>query len=172
MSENPPDFLSGGGPLVVRKTFSSGGSAKVLESKDIPMIVSNVYRVQLLFPSGCVQLCKVGIFRKEHKLFPLNPEEWLDGNTEVIDFETDIHVETGEKWTLRGFNTDDTYNHTVTARLYIRDIEREPLSVKMDKLEFAILNLVEEFKRFSDLWTQVPEEVKEEDESTESDEST
>jgi hypothetical protein len=157
------DFIEGGGPIIIRKTFTANGNARTLLRQDTPLVRGNVYRIDLLFPDGCAQLAKVAIYRNEGRLFPINPGEWLDGNDELLSWRTDIDTNQNEEWSLRGYNLDDTYDHTVTARIFIRRQDPKPLSLLLEQNTAAILDMSETLKRFVDLWGTVeePAEVEE-----------
>lgn len=136
------DFVEGGGPFVIRKTFSSGGAATSLESEKLVMPNCNIYKISFIIPSGCAQLCKFGLYRKASKLFPLNPDEWLDGHNSFPEFDTDLDVDSGEEWSLRGYNSDDTYDHTITCWLYARTQRKK-------RLEDLILDLTDAVRELS-----------------------
>jgi hypothetical protein len=147
----------GGGPVIVELTLDKGGSSGSLKSVDIPLITSNLYRVEILIPPGCSQLVNVGIFRAESKLFPLNPDGWFNGDGEIIAFPTDLNVSGSDHWTLRGYNEDEGYNHTITTRLYLRRIKWEDLEDLTRKLILVNEDLRDALEAFVDMWKRVPE---------------
>jgi len=158
MVDTPLDFIEGGAPLVISITLDAGQTVVDIKTEKFPPFNANVYFIQVVFPSGCAQLVKVGIFRNEAKQYPANEGAWLSGHNEVIPITTDINSNQADEWSLRGFNTDDTFEHTITARLYVRRINYEPLTVKIDRLERTIADLAGAMREFIDLWkVQTPE---------------
>lgn len=156
MSTPPRDFLEGGGPVVVELSLDKGGSSAALTSTDIPVITSNLYRVEILIPPGCSQLVHVGVYRAEAKLFPLNPDGWFNGDGEIISFQTDLNVSGSEHFSLRGYNEDEGYDHTITVRLYLRRIKGENLEDLTRELIQVNEELREALEEFVGMWNQAP----------------
>lgn len=82
-----------------------------------PLAPGTVARVDVQFPSGCVGLVHVQIWRREHQVWPGN----LDGNIAaeglVVSWPDDYDLD-DEPFGLevRGWNDDDTFPHTITFR--------------------------------------------------------
>jgi hypothetical protein len=73
--------------------------------------------VELQFPRGCVGLVHVQVRRELHQLWPTNVDGDISGEDARIGWVED-HDFTEEPYTLtlRGWNLDDTFQHTVTFR--------------------------------------------------------
>jgi len=76
--------------------------------------------VRLLFPTGCAGLARARILVAQHQVWPSNPETWYNGNGTQIAFDADLLLESDlNTVTLQGYNSDDTYPHTVTISLTV-----------------------------------------------------
>jgi len=79
-----------------------------------------VVRVQLVFPSGCWGLVHVKIFEGGHQAWPHNMDGDFAANGETIDFPEAYDLkEVPSKFTFWAYNNDQTYSHTITARITV-----------------------------------------------------
>ena len=79
-----------------------------------------ITRCEVVFPSGCCGLVYVHINRALHQVYPKNPDYQYTGNGETIVAGDEYEIKE-EPFELEfyGWNTDDTYNHTVTIRIQL-----------------------------------------------------
>lgn len=79
-----------------------------------------VVAVEIQFPRGCFALVHVAILQELHQLWPSNPDGDIAAEWANIHFEED-HLIDQEPYqlTLRGWNEDDTFPHTITFRFNI-----------------------------------------------------
>jgi hypothetical protein len=74
-------------------------------------------RLEIQFPAGCAGLVGVGIWRYEVLTFPSNPGAWFIADNHVIAFDEDFLIDREPyALSLRGYNLDDTYPHTIYFR--------------------------------------------------------
>lgn len=79
-----------------------------------------VVRLMVVFPPGCAKLAHVKILAGGHQVWPGNPDGDLAGDSEIIDVPEDYLIERGRFYfTVRAWNDDDTYQHTVVVRFAI-----------------------------------------------------
>lgn len=97
-----------------------------------------VKRVELVFPRGCAGLVGVRIFRGPVQVIPLNFPAWIetDGETVRINSDIDLRVNPYEL-EVRGYNNDDTYQHTIRVRV----------EMVLPEDEFSIPSVVAESER-------------------------
>lgn len=76
--------------------------------------IGQVNRLWLEFPKGCAGLAGVQIWRGPRQIFPLPDGVWLKSDNSVLNFSFTHRITTEpNNVELRGYNLDDTYNHTV-----------------------------------------------------------
>lgn len=82
-----------------------------------------VHRLEIEFPAGCAGLAHLAIDRGLHQVWPTNPPGSFASDNHVIAFD-EAHEFTTEPYTLslRGWNLDDTYPHTLVVRIGIRSL--------------------------------------------------
>jgi len=79
-----------------------------------------VREVNVLFPRGCAQLAHAQILRWGQQVWPSDPNQDFSGDGETIDFVEEFHVEDPPyTFTLRAWNDDDTFPHTITLRVAV-----------------------------------------------------
>jgi len=84
-----------------------------------------INQIEIGFPWGCAGLVHVQIWRSEHQVWPTNPGEsfaWNDYN-EVFP-ESEAVAGPTEHWSIRCWNNDDSYAHTIQVRLCILPVEK------------------------------------------------
>lgn len=81
------------------------------------MSVGTIHQVEVQIPLGCKGLTHVQVLRELHQLWPSNPESNVKGDNALIRWREDYDLnETPFSLTLRGWNVDDSYAHTITFR--------------------------------------------------------
>jgi hypothetical protein len=95
--------------------------AEATKSKYIlSMEKGTITRCEVVFPNGCANLVYVHIDDALHQVYPKNPDYKLRGNGETVisNDEYDIKEEPYQL-NFYGWNTDDTFNHTITVRIQL-----------------------------------------------------
>ncbi len=73
--------------------------------------------VHVQFPKGCVGLVHVQIWRSEHQVWPVNVEGNISAEGQTVSWPEDYELADDPlSFTLRGWNDDDTFPHTITFR--------------------------------------------------------
>lgn len=79
-----------------------------------------IHQVEIEFPAGCAGLAHVAIDRFEHQVWPTNPDGSFASDDWVVTFDDRFELlDRPYIITLRGWNEDDTYDHTPIVRLGI-----------------------------------------------------
>ena len=90
------------------------GNPKVL---DIELPVGVIHKIDIIFPHGCYGLVGVAVYQGIHLVWPSYSDEWFCADGETISFEEFYEVKKGlTTFTLKGYNEDDTYSHTILFR--------------------------------------------------------
>jgi len=85
-----------------------------------------VKRISVFFPPGCVGLARCIIQYWERQIWPSNPDSFLSGDDISIVFSEDFEIiDPPFEFVVQGWNLDDTYPHTVTARVEILPNEKD-----------------------------------------------
>lgn len=72
-----------------------------------------IQRVAIYFPWGCKNLAHVTIWYNEHQVWPTQLDKNYSGNEVLFEFPESYELkETWNRITVRGWNEDDTYDHT------------------------------------------------------------
>ncbi len=83
-----------------------------------------VTQVGVQIPSGCMGLARAQIWRGASQIWPSSPEEYFKGDGDVITWPEDyLLADEPLFFTLRVWNLDDTYDHTITFRFAHLDLE-------------------------------------------------
>ena len=98
-------------------TIPANTAATAPAETEAPLAPGTVARVDIQFPRGCVGLVHVQVWREEHQVWPVN----LDGNISaeglVVSWPEDYDLDDDPlAFTLRGWNLDDSFPHTITFR--------------------------------------------------------
>ena len=93
-------------------------TAKV--SATVEIHPGTVKHVELYFPPGVAALAHVQIFYWDRQIWPTNPNSDFTGDDTLLSFPENLII-TGApfEFVIKGWNDDDTYPHTVTARFQI-----------------------------------------------------
>jgi hypothetical protein len=83
-----------------------------------------ITRVEVEFPAGCAGLAHSYARRGLHQVFPTNPDGDLCSDNHTISWNEyeDMAVDP-RNLVIGGWNTDDTYDHTITWRVELTDRE-------------------------------------------------
>lgn len=97
-----------------------------LEAPLAPGIVS---RVDIQFPRGCVGLVHVQVLKSEHQVWPVNLDGDISAEGLVVSWPEDYELDDDPlAFTLRGWNEDDTFPHTITFRFALLDLAHREAS--------------------------------------------
>lgn len=90
--------------------------------KEVNLVKGRIIKLGVVFPPGCLGLCGIRVIEREHQLFPSNTGEWFTGDDIDKDFEEDYPL-LYPPFILKieAYNEDDTYSHTVTLRILLRE---------------------------------------------------
>lgn len=84
---------------------------------DIKLTAGILSRLNVQFPPGCVGLAHISIWWQSHQLYPTNPDADISADDYTVDFEVYFPLDTAPYvLSVRGYNEDDTYDHTITVR--------------------------------------------------------
>lgn len=94
------------------------------DSLQIPLYLSYgiVHQVELGFPPGCAGLVHASIWHLEHQAWPSNPDHnfgWDDYNIRIINEHFPL-LAPPYFMTLRAWNDDTIYPHTIVCRLGLK----------------------------------------------------
>lgn len=117
------------------------------ETLDAPLAPGTVARVDVQFPRGCVGLAHVQVWRSEHQVWPTNVDGNISAEGLVVSWPEDYDlVDEPYGMTLRGWNDDDSYAHTITFRFALL-----PLSAKEEgRAPAGLLRRIAEFLGMGD----------------------
>jgi hypothetical protein len=95
-------------------------------SYHLPLPISQTHRLWIEYPKGCAGLVGFQLWRGVEQIFPLPAGVWLrsDGFTLNFAFTHFVDKEPYEV-ELRGYNLDDTYQHTLWIGLELRGLPSE-----------------------------------------------
>ena len=113
-------------------TLPTGRTALTRTKQILPLERGTIVKCETVFPSGCCGLVYVHLNHSLHQVYPKNPDYQYVGNGETIVAGDEYEVK-DEPYQLEfyGWNTDDTYLHTITIRIQLvpkREIIRLALS--------------------------------------------
>ena len=101
-------------------TFSSGGTVNNQTSSNIKAAKGIIHKIDIVFPSGCEGLVKVAIFLGSNSITPSTAGMTVSGNGEIVTVPEFIELRKDFNIiTIKGFNEDDTYDHTISFRIYV-----------------------------------------------------
>lgn len=91
---------------------------------DAPLCAGTVSRVDIQFPSGCAGLAHVSVWRSGHQVWPVNLDGDIAGEDAIISWPESYDLDDEPfGFILRGWNADDTYQHTITFRFTLLSLE-------------------------------------------------
>lgn len=77
-------------------------------------------RIEVRIPPGPSGLVGFAFLHSGQQVIPFRGGDWVITDDESLDWSTENYP-TGNKWSLRGYNTD-IYPHTLYLRLHFREI--------------------------------------------------
>lgn len=92
----------------------------------LPLPISQTERIWIDFPKGCGGLVGFQLWRGVEQVFPLPAGNWLTADGYTLNFRLS-HVIENEPYEveLRGYNLDDTYQHTIWMVLELHGLDEE-----------------------------------------------
>jgi hypothetical protein len=95
-------------------------------SYTLPLPISQSERIWLEFPKGCAGLVGIQLVRGTVQIFPLPTGTWFKTETPPISFKLS-HLFDTEPYeiTIRGYNLDDTYEHTPWIALELHGLTKD-----------------------------------------------
>lgn len=133
MARGSPDWQ----PWTSVQRFAATGGAKPFEqmitvpantvvgspvSQDITLVKGFVSHVVIRFPQGSAALLKIAMFDVATQLWPGTSATWFRGDNEIIEFDTEYDVplvSAVRKLTIKGYNDDDSYEHSALVRVWV-----------------------------------------------------
>ena len=98
-------------------TIPANTSKEDPQTLDVELPVGVIHKIDIVFPPGCCGLAGVAVFHGLHQVWPSYSDEWFSTDGETISFEEFYEVKPGfTTFTLKGYNEDDTYQHTIIFR--------------------------------------------------------
>ena len=79
-----------------------------------------IYRLWVHFPPGCASLVKVRIYHQGHPFLPVEEDAYIEGDSYTYEFPIMFEItEPPELITIKAWNTDDTYDHSIDVSFLI-----------------------------------------------------
>jgi hypothetical protein len=114
---------TGGATPYEQKATIAAAIAEVSATSTIIVLAKGfVSHVWLKFPTGSAGLLHISVYNEATKLWPGIAGQWFTGDNEVVEFDTeyDVPLVGGVyKLTIKGWNEDDSYPHSVIARVWV-----------------------------------------------------
>jgi len=103
---------------VIDFTVPADTPADLPVSQSITVRGDYITQVNILIPPGHTALAGLRLYYGNKQLIPANEGEWLKGDGEILVWDEWIEIPGGEdKFILKGYNLDDTYDHTFYVRI-------------------------------------------------------
>lgn len=99
-----------------------------------------IKQVWMVHPEGCHGLAHAAIYLGGHQLYPHNRDESYHGNDVPMIFEDNFELESPAMLTLKTWNLDDTYDHT----LYLRITVLRPIIDRATQALIDALNIIKQ----------------------------
>lgn len=88
--------------------------------------IGRINKIWVEFPLGCAGLAAVQLWRGVQQIFPLPSGNWLRSHNSVLNFAFTHEINTEPyEVEIRGYNLDDTYNHTIWIGLEMSGLPSE-----------------------------------------------
>lgn len=113
-------------PFMHRFAVPKNTAKTAYTSYTLPIPASQVERIWVEFPRGCAGLVGFQLWRGVEQVFPNPAGNWLISDGYTLNFRLS-HVIDREPYEveLRGYNTDDTYQHTIWVMIELRGLDDE-----------------------------------------------
>lgn len=117
-------FAGTGGatPYEQKITVAANVVAGSPTSQIITLAKGFVSHVWIRFPAGSAGLTGIAIFNEATQLWPGTAATWFTGDNEIVEFDTEYDVPlitATYKLTIKGYNSDDSYEHAVLVRIWV-----------------------------------------------------
>jgi len=90
------------------------------QTTDLKIADGVIHKVSILFPTGCVCLVKIQMFEGGHQFISSTEGQYLSGDGEAVDIPEFYEIKGGPRYiTIKTWNLDDTYDHTLQIRIYV-----------------------------------------------------
>lgn len=92
----------------------------------LPLPKGMVHKIWVEFPRGCSGLAGFQIWRTVSPVFPLPEGVWLRSDNSILNFAFS-HIIADEPYSLvlKGYNLDDTYDHTIWFAAEMRGLQAD-----------------------------------------------
>lgn len=101
-------------------TIPANTPATAPEELEVELVPGIIHRVEVQFPFGVLAFAHVQVLRGVHQAWPSNPDADLASEGAIIGWDEHYELPVGETiLTLRGWNLDDTWDHTITFRFAV-----------------------------------------------------
>ena len=125
-------------------TISANTAKSSPKELEVPLNAGTVTAVGIQFPAGCSGLVEVAIFRSGHQVWPGDPDEVIKGEDAIVSWTEDYDLDDPPfGFVLRGWSPGTTYDHTITFRFALLDLDtardQRGLGGLMQRLARAIL---------------------------------
>lgn len=108
--------------------IASGKTAADPATDTIKLCEGVIERYSVLFPAGCAGLVYVQVWLGGFQLLPWSRGLWLRGDDHLIEGSTSYPVGPAPRLlTVKGYNDDTLYPHTVTVKLEVNTPSPIPL---------------------------------------------
>lgn len=99
--------------------------------------IGMIYRTWIEFPKGCSGLAGVQVWRAVRQVFPLPENTWLRSDNSVLNFAFTHPINTEPyEIILKGYNLDDTYEHTVWVGFEMKGLQKDLSPNLLGLIEF------------------------------------
>lgn len=100
------------------RTITHGTTEGTAQDWKLKLAAGILHYVEIKFPAGCVGLVHVRLLHGVHPVIPMNAEDDINGDDEVIPFKEFYPLGANDNViTLQAWNEDDTYDHTISVRI-------------------------------------------------------
>ena len=125
-------------------TIPANTAATAPVEQHVDLVPGVIHRVELQFPRGCVGLVHVQVWQEFHQLFPTNPGADFATDGFIIAW-NDAHelVDGQARLTLRAWNLDDTFPHTIPFRFAVLAAPAPPATSLLIPLPEPVLGTLE-----------------------------
>jgi len=125
--------------LAVTVPQDTPATAPITEA--LPVYPGVVTGVSVLFPAGCAGLAHLQVWSAIHQVWPSNPGASFASDGETISWSEEYQVPgPPHELTIKAWNLDDTYPHTITIRIVVIPHKRLTPSGVVDYLRSRLMS--------------------------------